>query len=109
MNNICSPKGSENTSSGKSFFLLLFRHKVLAISAGIHEIGTLKWDLALCLLLAWLMVYFAIFKGIKWTGKVRIFVAQATDGISINCRCSITLMALPIQRGSDIIMQRGIC
>ena len=35
------------------------------------DIGKLKWELCLCLLAAWLMVYFALLKGIKSSGKVR--------------------------------------
>ncbi len=47
-----------------------FRRKVLSISSGVDELGSVKWDLALCLLLSWTIVYFCLWKGIKWTGKV---------------------------------------
>ncbi|NWI54380.1 S6A11 protein, partial [Calyptomena viridis] len=43
---------------------------VLAISAGIEHIGNLRWELALCLLAAWTICYFCIWKGTKSTGKV---------------------------------------
>lgn len=32
--------------------------------------GSLNWDLALCLFIAWVMCYFCIWKGTKSTGKV---------------------------------------
>lgn len=44
------------------------RHRVLRLPDD-GSLGKLNWDLALCLLLAWVMVYFCIFKGIKTTGK----------------------------------------
>ena len=31
----------------------------------------MNWDLALCLLLAWIICYLCVFKGVKSTGKVR--------------------------------------
>lgn len=47
------------------------RRRVLGITSGIHELGTVRWELALCLLLAWVICYFCIWKGVKYTGKVR--------------------------------------
>ncbi|ELT99233.1 hypothetical protein CAPTEDRAFT_119450 [Capitella teleta] len=54
-----------------------WENKVLAISDGIDQPGTIKWDLMLCLLLAWSLVYFCIWKGIKASGKVMYFTATA--------------------------------
>ena len=34
------------------------------------DIGEIKWDLALCLLLSWLIVFACLAKGIKSSGKV---------------------------------------
>uniref|UniRef100_A0A673GAN6 Transporter n=1 Tax=Sinocyclocheilus rhinocerous TaxID=307959 RepID=A0A673GAN6_9TELE len=47
-----------------------WERRVLRISSGIEEMGTLHWDLVLCLLLAWVLCYFCIWKGVKSTGKV---------------------------------------
>ncbi|WAR01045.1 SC6A8-like protein [Mya arenaria] len=47
-----------------------WERKVLDISDGVGEPGPIKWDLCLCLLLAWIVVYFCIWKGIKGSGKV---------------------------------------
>ncbi|XP_039627033.1 sodium- and chloride-dependent GABA transporter 3 [Polypterus senegalus] len=47
-----------------------WERRVLGISSGIEHIGNLRWELALCLLLAWTVCYFCIWKGIRSTGKV---------------------------------------
>ncbi|XP_026875901.2 sodium- and chloride-dependent GABA transporter 2 isoform X3 [Electrophorus electricus] len=52
-----------------------WERRVLRISSGIDDIGKLHWDMALCLLLAWIMCYFCIWKGVKSTGKVVYFTA----------------------------------
>ena len=44
---------------------------MLSISKGIDTPGVVKWDLLLCLLLSWILVYFCIWKGVKSSGKVR--------------------------------------
>uniref|UniRef100_G3NGW2 Transporter n=2 Tax=Gasterosteus aculeatus aculeatus TaxID=481459 RepID=G3NGW2_GASAC len=47
-----------------------WEHNVLGITSGIEDIGPVKWDLALCLLLVWVVCFFCIWKGVKTTGKV---------------------------------------
>uniref|UniRef100_A0A667XY90 Transporter n=1 Tax=Myripristis murdjan TaxID=586833 RepID=A0A667XY90_9TELE len=54
---------------------LMFRRRVLGLSGGIAEIGSLRWDLAGCLLLTWIICYFCIWKGVKSSGKVVYFTA----------------------------------
>ncbi|XP_067945396.1 sodium- and chloride-dependent taurine transporter-like [Watersipora subatra] len=54
-----------------------WQRRVLAISSGIDEPGIIKWDLALCLLVAWIVVFACIFKGVKSSGKVMYFTAIA--------------------------------
>ncbi|XP_047598978.1 sodium- and chloride-dependent GABA transporter 2 isoform X1 [Lutra lutra] len=63
---------SENATSPVIEF---WERRVLKISDGIHDLGALRWELALCLLLAWVICYFCIWKGVKSTGKVVYFTA----------------------------------
>lgn len=39
-------------------------------SQGIHDLGEIKWDMALCLLAVYLICYFSLWKGISTSGKV---------------------------------------
>ena len=43
---------------------------MLRISNGLGEPGPVNWDLALCLLLAWIICYLCVCKGVKSSGKV---------------------------------------
>ncbi|KAH0617058.1 hypothetical protein JD844_028672 [Phrynosoma platyrhinos] len=52
-----------------------WERRALKITDGIHNLGTVRWELALCLLLAWIVCYFCIWKGVKSTGKVVYFTA----------------------------------
>lgn len=47
------------------------RRRVLNITGSVNELGSVRWELALCLLLAWVICYFCVWKGVKSTGKVR--------------------------------------
>ncbi|XP_070784983.1 sodium- and chloride-dependent betaine transporter-like [Enoplosus armatus] len=49
-------------------------NRVLRMSDDMH-LGKVHWDLALCLLVAWVICYFCIWKGIRSTGKVVYFTA----------------------------------
>jgi len=46
-----------------------FHNYMLGISSGIDDVNTIRWRLAGCLLLAWCIVYGALWKGIKSIGK----------------------------------------
>ncbi|KAI4825698.1 hypothetical protein KUCAC02_021370 [Chaenocephalus aceratus] len=62
----------ENTTSPVIEF---WERRVLRISSGIHDIGSLNGDLVICLAVAWVICYFCIWKGVKSTGKVVYFTA----------------------------------
>ncbi|XP_054749060.2 sodium- and chloride-dependent GABA transporter ine-like isoform X1 [Lytechinus pictus] len=52
-----------------------FDHRVLQISGGIDEPNGMRWELFGLLLLAWILVYFCLFKGVATSGKVVYFTA----------------------------------
>ncbi|KAH1003114.1 hypothetical protein HUJ05_011054 [Dendroctonus ponderosae] len=57
-----------------------FNHKSRAIlelhkSEGLHDLGAIKWDTALCLLAVYVICYFSLWKGISTSGKVVWFTA----------------------------------
>ncbi|XP_048123371.1 sodium- and chloride-dependent GABA transporter ine isoform X2 [Alosa alosa] len=62
---------SYSTTASQQFF----NRKMLDRTGGLEEAGTLRWELFLLLLLAWILIYLCIFKGIKSTGKVVYFTA----------------------------------
>ena len=39
--------------------------------------GSIRWDLAGCLLLSWIICYFCVWKGVKSSGKVNIYIYSA--------------------------------
>lgn len=49
---------------------VFLRNNVLQITSGMEDFGGIRWPLALTLMITWAACYFAIFKGVKWTGKV---------------------------------------
>ncbi|XP_064407894.1 sodium- and chloride-dependent creatine transporter 1 isoform X2 [Latimeria chalumnae] len=52
-----------------------WQKEVLKISSGLEEPGAMNWELVLCLLVAWTLVYFCIWKGVKLSGKIAYFTA----------------------------------
>lgn len=47
----------------------------MQIGKGIEDFDILRWELVACLICAWILVYFAIWKSIKSSAKVRYFTA----------------------------------
>lgn len=44
-------------------------------SSGLHDLGMIKWDMALCLFVVYVICYFSLWKGISTSGKVVWFTA----------------------------------
>lgn len=54
----------------KTFFFLSRAILELHESEGLHDLGAIRWDIALCLLVVYLICYFSLWKGISTSGKV---------------------------------------
>ncbi|KAG5896455.1 hypothetical protein JTB14_002597 [Gonioctena quinquepunctata] len=52
-----------------------YDRKVLQISKGIEDVHYMRWELVACLICAWVLIYFAIWKSIKSSAKVRYFTS----------------------------------
>ncbi len=53
----------------------ILRRRVLKLSPGMEQLGSVQWELAGTLLLSWALVYACIFKGVKTSGKAVYFTA----------------------------------
>lgn len=63
--NHTKPNGSQTPTEQ------FFEKKVLSMTDGIEYPGGMRWELAACLVCAWVLVYFALWKSIKSSAKVR--------------------------------------
>ncbi|XP_029455806.1 sodium- and chloride-dependent betaine transporter-like [Rhinatrema bivittatum] len=107
-----------------------WENRALGLSDGLHNLGTVRWELALCLLLAWVVCYFCIWKGVKSTGKVVYFTATfpylmliillvrgvtlpgAYDGIMFYLKPDIIRLTDPqvwMDAGTQIFFSYAIC
>ncbi|XP_061073692.1 sodium- and chloride-dependent GABA transporter 2-like [Conger conger] len=63
------------TNNSSSAAIEFWERRVLLISGGIEEVGSVRWELLLCLITMWVICYFCIWKGVKSTGKAVYFTA----------------------------------
>ena len=90
-----------------SLFLYQNSYRVLRVSGGLGEPGQVNWDLALCLLLAWIVCYLCVCKGVKSSGKVivlflfKLLINQM--GLRLLIFVCRLLSSLPVCLGSAAI------
>ncbi|KAJ8280746.1 hypothetical protein GJAV_G00058510 [Gymnothorax javanicus] len=65
------PQPNDSSSAAKEFW----ERRVLQISGGIEDLGSIRWEVLLCLIIMWIICYFCIWKGVKSTGKAVYFTA----------------------------------
>lgn len=78
--NLTAPTAEINcTTKNESSALQFWQNGVLKLDKnGLKEfgdIGVIQWDLTLCLLLSWIIVFLCLMKGVKSSGKVVYFTA----------------------------------
>lgn len=54
-----------------------FPNEVLRISEGIHQMGSINWKMAGCLVITYILIFICIIEGIKTSSKVVYFTAPA--------------------------------
>ncbi|XP_061603794.1 sodium- and chloride-dependent creatine transporter 1-like isoform X3 [Phyllopteryx taeniolatus] len=74
-NQLASNGSCVETVGMRSPVIEFWEQKVLHLSGGLDEIGKINWEVALCLVATWVIVYFCVWKGVKSTGKVVYFTA----------------------------------
>ena len=47
-----------------------WERKVLQKTSGIEHLGGFHYELLFCFFLSYVIIYFCLFKGVRWTGKV---------------------------------------
>nr|CAD7587709.1 unnamed protein product [Timema genevievae] len=64
---VVGPRNNKSTSPAREFFerSVLEQYK----SDGLDRVGPVKWSLALCVLSVFILVYFALWKGVRSAGK----------------------------------------
>ena len=78
----------------------------LWLSRGLEVPGALNWEVTLCLLTCWVLVYFCVWKGVKSTGKVQ---PGETPGLrhhclGVGCSCQGPLLPQEVT-ASGVVLQ----
>uniref|UniRef100_A0A4W6FU74 Transporter n=1 Tax=Lates calcarifer TaxID=8187 RepID=A0A4W6FU74_LATCA len=71
---LCGNATTGNSSTGRALSPteIFWNEQVLGVvhSEGLHNPGPVRWQLALCLLAAWIIIFLCMLKGIRSSGKV---------------------------------------
>ncbi|XP_069130315.1 sodium- and chloride-dependent glycine transporter 1-like [Argopecten irradians] len=67
---VTASRGNTSSVLKKTASEEFWQRGVLQLSKGIEDMGDLRWDLLICLFIAWVVVFLCLCKGIKSSGKV---------------------------------------
>ncbi|XP_036994737.2 sodium-dependent serotonin transporter-like [Artibeus jamaicensis] len=81
---------TDSTSPAEEFYL----HHVLQIhqSKGLQDLGGISWQLVLCIMLIFIIIYFSIWKGVKTSGKV----------VWVTATCPYIILLILLVRGATL-------
>uniref|UniRef100_H2ZHH2 Transporter n=1 Tax=Ciona savignyi TaxID=51511 RepID=H2ZHH2_CIOSA len=86
--NMTMPLNESSTNSSNLFNYTTLSspviEEVLKITPDITDTGSIRWELALCLLVAWTICYICICKGVRATGKI-VYVTALFPYIVLLC------------------------
>lgn len=74
-NDVFTARFNSCTNATQTASQQFWERYVLNITSGIEDLGVVRWDLSLCLLASWVVVFLCLMKGVKSTGKVVYFTA----------------------------------
>lgn len=63
-------------------------------SRGLHDPGPVRWQLALCLLAAWVLIFLCMLKGIRSSGKVTAAPVGERVGFCVTYRGKMVMIHL---------------
>ncbi|XP_072333627.1 sodium-dependent proline transporter isoform X1 [Scyliorhinus torazame] len=67
---LCQNRTANRTQQGASEVFWNERVLGLSRSSGLHDPGPVRWELAICLLAAWAIIFLCCLKGIRSSGKI---------------------------------------
>jgi len=65
VDDVTNVSSAVGTTPGQEFFDL----RILQTTSGVEEMGDVQWELAICLFIAWVLLYVTVRKSVRWSGK----------------------------------------